>query len=120
MKDYNRKKKKKKFEVIINNKSKSIYSNSTPLKTAKKVVNELIGDKKYILFNLQKKGKIVKNYGPYIGYIKDGKAFAKLYKMNGGDNKFVWDSARLKNLFLDSCQYNPDSSKKKSLIFSQT
>ena len=85
MKDINKvKKRRRKFEVIINNKFKGNYSSYTPIKTAKKVTNDLIGNKKYIMFHLQEKLKNGKIYGPYIGYIKDGKTFAKLYKMKGG------------------------------------
>ena len=122
MKDYNKKKKKRKFEVIINNKSKGIYSNYSPIKTAKKVINNLIGNRKYIIFYLKEKLKNEKNkkkIGPYIGYIKDGKAFAKIYKIKGGSNDFDWDSAILKNLFLNSCQYIPANSKKISSIYVQ-
>ena len=123
MKDYNIKKKKRKFEVILNNKSKGIYSNYTPIKIAKNIVNNLIGNRKYIIFHLKEKLKKNKKnkkiFGPYIGYIKDGKAFAKIYKIKGGSYDFDWDSARLRNLFLNSCQYISDSSKKISLIYVQ-
>jgi hypothetical protein len=91
MKDYGRndlqkkgKKKKRKFEVIMNIGTQGIYSDLTLRKVAKKVTRELVGKKKYIIFHLReitKKGK----YGPYIGIIKDGKAIVRIHKMSGGD-----------------------------------
>jgi hypothetical protein len=84
MKDFYIKKKKRKFEVIINNKSNGIYSSYNQIKTAKKVANNLIGIKKNIIFHLKEKKEFGKIYGPYIGYIKDGNIKVKLYKMKGG------------------------------------
>ena len=117
MKDYGRndlqkkgKKKKRKFEVIMNIGTQGIYSDLTLRKVAKKVTRELVGKKKYIIFHLReitKKRKYGKTngslisqskinneaiinsqanlYGPYIGIIKDGKAIVRIHKMSGGD-----------------------------------
>ena len=89
MKDYgrdgNKKMKKRDFEVIMNTATKGIYSDFTPMKVAKKVTSELVGKKKHIIFTLREKGKSGKNYGPYIGSIKDGRVVARIHKMSGGD-----------------------------------
>jgi len=83
--DGNKKMKKRDFEVIMNTATKGIYSDFTPMKVAKKVTSELVGKKKQIIFTLREKGKSGKNYGPYIGSIKDGRVVARIHKMSGGD-----------------------------------
>jgi hypothetical protein len=95
MKDYGRdghqkkgKKKKRKFEVIMNIGNtgvQRIYSEITLRKVAEKVTSKLVGKKKYIIFHLREKGKYGKTYGPYIGSITDGKAIVRIHKMSGGD-----------------------------------
>jgi hypothetical protein len=91
MKDYGHdgrlkpeKKKKRKFEVIMNTTTKGIYSDFTPIKVAKKVTSELVGKKKQIIFHLREKGKSGKIYGPYIGKVRDGKVVVRIHKMSGG------------------------------------
>ena len=83
MKEYGRdgrlkpeKKKKRKFEVIVNTATHGIYSDFTPMKVAKKVTSELVGKKKQIIFHLREKGKSGKTYG-YIGNIRDGKVVVR-------------------------------------------
>ena len=86
MKDYGRdgrdghlkseKKKKRKFEVIMNTGMHGIYSDFTLRKVAKKATINLARKKKHIIFHLREKEKSEKIYGPYIGYIKDGKTFS--------------------------------------------
>lgn len=95
MKDYGgdgnqkkERKKKRKFEFIMNTTTHGIYTDDSLRKVAKKVTYEFVGKKKKIIFYLReinKKGKYGKTYGPYIGSIKDGKAIVRIYKMNGGD-----------------------------------
>jgi hypothetical protein len=95
MKDYGRdghqkkgKKKKRKFEVIMNignTGTQGIYTDLTLRKVANKVTSKLVGKKKHIIFHLREKGKYEKIYGPYIGSIKDGKAIVRIHKMSGGD-----------------------------------
>ena len=112
MKDYGHnsrlnpeKKKKMKFEVIINTKTRGIYSDFTLSKVAKKVTIDLIGKKKHIIFHLREKGKSGKTYG-YIGNIKDGKANVKIHKMSGGVDDYDWNNnPQLKNAFLVNCTY---------------
>jgi hypothetical protein len=91
MKNYGRdgrlkseKKKKRKFEVIMNTGTHGIYSDFTLRKVAKKATINLARKKKHIIFHLREKEKSEKIYGPYIGYIKDGKVIVKFYKMSGG------------------------------------
>jgi hypothetical protein len=83
--DGNKKMKKRYFEVIMNTATKGIYTDFTPIKVAKKVTSELVGKKKHIIFTLREKRKSGKNYGPYIGSIKDGRVVARIHKMSGGD-----------------------------------
>jgi hypothetical protein len=78
------KKKKRKFEVIVNTATQGIYSGFTPMKVAKKVTSELVGKKKQIIFHLREKGKSGKTYGPYIGNIRDEKVVVRTHKMSGG------------------------------------
>jgi hypothetical protein len=111
MKDYGldsdlkpEKKKKRKFEVIINTKSHGVYSDFTLKKVAKKITMEIASKKKEIIFHLKEKGKI---YGPYIGYIKDGKAVVRIYKMSGGLDDYDWNkNEQLKAAFLINCAYS--------------
>ena len=48
------------FEVIINNKFKNIYSDTSPIKTARKITKDLLGNKKSIIFYLKEKSKFKK------------------------------------------------------------
>ncbi len=73
MKDYGRngrlipkKKKKRKFEAIVNTVTKGIYSSFTLKKDAKKVTGSLVGKRKHIIFHLRKK----ENQGKYMGRYK--------------------------------------------------
>ena len=118
MKDYGRdgrlkpeKKKKRKFEVIIDTATHGIYSDITPMKVAKKVTSELVGKKKNIIFHLREKGKSGKKYGPYIGYIKDEKAIVRIKKMSGGVVPFFdfyidkdWNGY-IRTHFIEQCNY---------------
>ena len=112
MKDYGHnsrlnpeKKKKRKFEVIINTKTHGIYSDFTPMKVAKKVTIDLIGRKKHIIFHLREKGKSGKTYS-YIGNINDGNVVVKIHKMSGGVDDYDWNNnPQLKNSFLVNCTY---------------
>jgi hypothetical protein len=133
MKDYSRncrlipkKKKKQKFEAIVNTVTKGIYSDFTLRKVAKKVTSEHVGKKKHIIFYLREKvnsGKInnvatinsqnkINNvatinsqanlYGPYIGSIQNGKVVVKVYKMSGGDLiDCVFNSIKINNFRCD-------------------
>jgi len=121
MKDYGRncrlipkKKKKRKFEAIVNTVTKGIYSDFTLRKVAKKVTNEHVGKKKHIIFYLRENvnsGKInnvatinsqANLYGPYIGSIQNGKVVVKVYKMSGGDLiDCVFNSIKINNFRCD-------------------
>jgi hypothetical protein len=105
MKDYGRngrlkpeKKKKRKFEVIVNTATHGIYSDFTPMKVAKKVTSELVGKKKQIIFHLREKGKSGKTYG-YIGNIRDGKVVVRTHKMSGGIGEPEFTNEEKKKLF---------------------
>ena len=91
MKDYGRdgrlkseKKKKRKFEVIMNTGIHGIHSDFSLRKVAKKATMDLARKNKHIIFHLREKRKSGKTYGPYIGNIKDGKAIVRIHKMSGG------------------------------------
>ena len=105
MKDYGHggrlkpeKKKKRKFEVIVNTATQGIYSDFTPMKVAKKVTSELVGKKKQIIFHLREKGKSGKTYG-YIGNIRDGKVMVRIHKMSGGIGEPVFTNQEKPTLF---------------------
>ena len=109
MKEYGRdgrlkpeKKKKRKFEAIVNTATQGIYTDFTPMKVAKKVTSELVGKKKQIIFHLREKGKSGKTgklYGPYIGNIRDGKVMVKIHKMSGGIGEPVFTNEEKTRLF---------------------
>ena len=111
MKEYGRdgrlkpeKKKKRKFEAIVNTATQGIYSDFTPMKVAKKVTSELVGKKKQIIFHLREKGKSGKKaklYGPYIGSIRDGKVVVKIHKMSGGEMGCVFNKITPNNFKVD-------------------
>ena len=111
MKDYGRdgrlkpeKKKKRKFEAIVNTATQGIYSDFTPMKVAKKVTSELVGKKKQIIFHLREKGKSGKKaklYGPYIGNIRDGKVVVRIHKMRGGEMGCVFNKITPNNFKVD-------------------
>jgi hypothetical protein len=102
----------------MNKESYGIYSDFTLKETAKKVTMEIIGKKKHIIFQLQEKGKSGKIYGPYIGYIKNGKAVIKLNKMSGGSGyDYAWDNSQLKNTFLNYCYYTNTNRNRNSYNF---
>ena len=112
MKDYGRdgrlkpeKKKKRKFEVIMNTATKGIYSDFTPMKVAKKVTSELVGKKKQIIFHLREKGKSGKTYG-YIGSIRDGKVVVRTHKMSGGEMGCVFNKITPNNFKVDKSDLN--------------
>jgi len=94
------------FEVIINNKFQGIYSDSSPIKTARKIAKDLLGNKKSIIFYLKEKSKSKKNYGPYIGYMNNQKIVVKKYKMSGGVNDYNWSDKELQTAFLNGCNIN--------------
>ena len=107
MKEYGRdgrlkpeKKKKRKFEVIVNTATQGIYSDFTPMKVAKKVTSELVGKKKQIIFHLREKGKSGKLYG-YIGSIRDGKVVVRIHKMSGGEMGCVFNRIMPNNFKVD-------------------
>ena len=102
-----KKKEKRKFEVIMKTGNHIIYSDYTPIKTAKKVTIEIASKNKKIFFHLREKGKSGKIYGPYIGYIKDGKAIVKINKISGGGaDDYDWTNHQLKVFFKNNCFYN--------------
>lgn len=95
------------FEVMINNKFQGIYSDSSPIKTARKIAKDLLGNKKSIIFYLKEKSKSKKNYGPYIGYMNNEKIVVKKYKMSGGgENDYNWSDGELQTAFLNGCKIN--------------
>jgi hypothetical protein len=107
MKEYGRngrlkpeKKKKRKFEVIVNTATQGIYSDFTPMKVAKKVTSELVGKKKQIIFHLREKGKSGKTYG-YIGKVRDGKVVVRTHKMSGGEMGCVFNKITPNNFKVD-------------------
>jgi hypothetical protein len=95
------KKKKRKFEAIVNTATQGIYSDFTPMKVAKKVTSELVGKKKQIIFHLREKGKSGKTYGPYIGNIRDGKVVVRTHKMSGGEIGCVFNRITPNNFKVD-------------------
>ena len=112
MKDYGRdgrlkpeKKKKRKFEVIVNTATQGIYSGFTPMKVAKKVTSELVGKKKQIIFYLRETGKSGKTYG-YIGNIRDGKVVVRIHKMSGGEMVCVFNKITPNNFKVDKSDFN--------------
>jgi hypothetical protein len=124
MKDYgrddNKKYKKRYFEVIMNTSTKGIYSDFTPMKVAKKVTSELVGKKKQIIFTLREKGKSGKNYGPYIGSIKDGRVVVRIHKMSGGDLiDCVFNKIKVNNFKADDVK-DPPEIKITKFCFSMT
>ena len=113
MKDYGRdgrlkpeKKKKRKFEAIVNTATHGIYSDFTPMKVAKKVTSEHVGKKKQIIFHLREKGKSGKLYGPYIGNIRDGKVVVRIHKMSGGEMGCVFNRIMPNNFKVDKKDYD--------------
>ena len=95
------------FEVIINNKFQGIYSDLSPIKTARKIAKDLLGNKKSIIFYLKEKSKSKKNNGPYIGYMNNQKIVVKKYKMSGGvENDYNWSDKELQTAFLNGCNIN--------------
>lgn len=112
MKDYGRngrlkpeKKKKRKFEVIVNTATHGIYSDFTPMKVAKKVTSELVRKKKQIIFHLREKGKSGKTYG-YIGKVRDGKVMVRTHKMSGGEMGCVFNKITPNNFKVDKSDFN--------------
>jgi hypothetical protein len=113
MKDYGRndrlkseKKKKRKFEVIMNTATHGIYSDFTPMKVAKKVTSDLVGKKKHIIFRLREMGKSGKTYGAYIGSIRDGKVVVRSHKMRGGEMGCVFNKITPNNFKVDKSVLN--------------
>ena len=112
MKDYGRdgrlkpeKKKKRKFEAIVNTATQGIYSDFTPMKVAKKVTSELVGKKKQIIFHLREKGKSGKTYG-YIGKVRNGKVVVRIHKMRGGEMGCVFNKITPNNFKVDKSDFN--------------
>jgi hypothetical protein len=119
MKEYGRngrlkpeKKKKRKFEAIMNTATQGIYSDFTPMKVAKKVTSELVGKKKQIIFYLREKGKsgktgkTGKSYGPYIGKVRDGKVVVRTHKMSGGEMGCVFNRIMPNNFKVDKSDFS--------------
>ena len=112
MKEYGRdgrlkpeKKKKRKFEAIVNTATQGIYSDFTPMKVAKKVTSELVGKKKQIIFHLREKGKSGKTYG-YIGKVRNGKVVVRIHKMRGGEMGCVFNKITPNNFKVDKSDFN--------------
>jgi len=99
------KKEKRKFEIIMNTVTHGIYSDFTLRNIAKKVTMEFAKGKKNIIFHLREKKKSGKTYGPYIGYIKNGKAIVRIHKISGGTEDYDWNNnLQLKQAFLENCK----------------
>jgi hypothetical protein len=98
------KKEKRKFEIIMNTVTHGIYTDFTLRNIAKKVTMEFAKGKKNIIFHLREKKKSGKTYGPYIGYIKNGKAIVRIHKISGGTEDYDWNNPQLKQAFLENCK----------------